>query len=156
MNDITTPVTQALDQLGIPYRTFRHPGPVSSLEQAARERGQQPEQIIRTLVFRLSAENFALALMAGQQQVDWKVLRRTFGEKRLTTASEEEVLRVTGYSRGAVSPFGLPQPLRTLADPSIFQPEEVSIGSGVRGITVILLSADLHRALPDVEIVELK
>ena len=70
--------------------------------------------------------------------------------------SMEEVLRVTGYPRGAVSPFGLPQPLRTLADPGIFEPDEISIGSGVRGTTVILSSADLHRALPEVEIVALK
>jgi len=156
MKSQTTPVTLALDQLAIPYRIFVHPGPVKSLEQAAEERDQQPEQIIRSLLFRLSKEDFVLALMAGPQQVDWKTLRRTLGEKRLTTASEEEVLRVTGYPRGAVSPFGLPQPLRILADPAIFEPEEISIGSGVRGTTVILSSADLRRALPAFELVNLR
>ncbi len=109
----SSPVTQELDRLHIPYRVFTHPGPVQSLEQAAAERGQQPEQIIRSLLFRLSEVDFVMALMAGAQQVDWKTLRRYVGEKRLTTASEEEVLRITGYQRGAVSPFGLPQPLRT-------------------------------------------
>jgi len=154
MNE-TTPVTHALDQLGIPYRTFRHQGPVRSLEQAAEERGQQPEQVIRSLLFRVNPGEFVLALMAGPDQVNWKTLRSYLGQKRLTTASEEEVLEVTGYPRGAVSPFGLPQPLRTLADPGIFAPEEISIGSGVRGTTVILTSADLRRALPDVELVTL-
>jgi len=83
-------------------------------------------------------------------------LRRYLGEKRLTTASEEEVLRITSYPRGAVSPFGLPQPLRLLADPAIFEPKEVSIGSGVRGTTVILSSFDLRRALPPFELVNLR
>ena len=156
MTSFATPVTQDLDQREIPYRIFQHPGPVKSLEQAAVERGQQPEQIIRSLLFRLSKENFVMALMAGPQQVDWKRLRRTLGEKRLTTASEEEVLRITGCSRGAVSPFGLPQPIRTLADPAIFEPEEISIGSGIRGTTIILKSADLRRALPDIELVQLR
>ena len=156
MNSQTTPVTLALDDRNIPYRVFVHPGPVKSLEQAAEERGHQPEQIIRSLLFRLSKEEFVMALMAGPQQVDWKILRRALGEKRLTTASEEEVLRVTGYPRGAVSPFGLPQPLRILADPAIFEPEEISIGSGVRGTTVILSSADLRRALPPYELVHLR
>ncbi|MFL7838237.1 MAG: aminoacyl-tRNA deacylase [Candidatus Promineifilaceae bacterium] len=155
MNQISTSVTQELDALGIPYRVFTHPGPVNSLEQAARERGQDPSQVIRSLLFRLSAEEFVLALMAGSGQVDWKTLRRYVGEKRLTTASEEEMLEVTGYRRGAVSPLGLPQPLRILADPAVFVPKEISIGSGVRGTTVILRSADLRRALPDVEIVTL-
>ncbi|MEZ4641436.1 MAG: YbaK/EbsC family protein [Chloroflexota bacterium] len=112
-----------------------------------RGRGHKPEQIVRSILFRLAADNFVMALMAGPQQIDWKTLRRTLAEKRLTMASEEEVLAVTGYERGAVAPFGLPQPLRVLADPSIFEPEEVSLGSGVRGTAVIMTSADLRRAL---------
>ena len=87
------PVSQALTDMGIPHRVFRHPGPVKSLEQAAAERGQLPEQIVRSIVFRLSADEFVMALMAGPQQIDWKALRRYLGEKRLTMASEEEVLR---------------------------------------------------------------
>jgi Cys-tRNA(Pro) deacylase len=150
-----TPVSRALAQMNIPHREFRHPGPVRSLEQAAAERGQQPEQIIRSLLFRIAADEFVMVLMAGPRQIDWKALRRYLGEKRLTTASEEEMLRVTGYQRGAVAPFGLPAPLRTLADESIFVPNEVSLGSGVRGTTIILSSADLRQALGDIEIVNL-
>ena len=156
MNSFSSPVTQDLDRQKIPYRVFQHPGPIKSLEQAASERGQEPQQIIRSLLFRLSKEDFVMALMAGPQQIDWKTLRRTLGEKRLTTANEDEVLRVTGYPRGAVSPFGLPQPLRILADPDIFTPAEISIGSGVRGTTIILSSADLRRALPEIELVPLR
>jgi Cys-tRNA(Pro) deacylase len=150
-----TPVSRALAQMNIPHREFRHPGPVRSLEQAAAERGQQPEQIIRSLLFRIAADEFVMVLMAGPRQIDWKALRRYLGEKRLTTASEEEMLRVTGYQRGAVAPFGLPAPLRLLADESIFVSNEVSLGSGVRGTTIILSSADLRQALGDIEIVNL-
>jgi prolyl-tRNA editing enzyme YbaK/EbsC (Cys-tRNA(Pro) deacylase) len=42
-----------------------------------------------------------------------------------------------------------------LADESIFVPDEVSIGSGIRGSTIIMKSADLKQALGDVEIVQL-
>lgn len=149
-----TPVTRALDQLDVAYKTFTHPGPVRSLEQAAEERGQAPEQVIRSLVFRLSEDTFVMVLMAGPQQVNWKLLRKYLGENRLTTASEDDVLRVTGYERGAVAPFGLPQPLRVLADTAVFQPDVISIGSGVRGTTVILRSDDLRRALGNVELVD--
>ncbi len=146
------PVSQALTAMGIPHRVFRHPGPVASLAQAAAERGQEPGQVVRSIVFRLSAEVFVMVLMAGPEQIDWKALRHYLGEKRLTTASEEEVRRVTGYERGAVGPFGLPRPLRILADESLFAYEEMSIGSGVRGTTVILHRDDLRRALGDVEV----
>ena len=67
-------------------------------------------------------------------------------------ANEDELREATGYEVGAVSPFGLPKPMRILADEKIFEPEEVSIGSGLRGTTVILRSADLKRALGEIEI----
>jgi Cys-tRNA(Pro)/Cys-tRNA(Cys) deacylase len=147
----STPVTRALEGMGIPYRFFRHAGPVSSLEQAARERGQRPEQIIRSILFRLAEDEYVLVLVAGPRQVDWPTLRRYLGVTRMTMAAEEEVLAATGYPLGAVSPFGLPGALRILADESIFVEDEVSIGSGVRYSTVILAQADLRRALVDVE-----
>src|SRR5512133_3280079 len=147
----TTPVTRALEEIGLPHRLFRHPGQVHSLEQAAQERGQQPEQVVRSIVFRLGEERFAMVLVAGPAQVSWPALRSYLGQSRLTLASEAEVLEVTGYRLGAVSPFGLPGPLRILADESIFLPEEISIGSGERNATIILRSADLKRALGEVE-----
>ena len=142
------PVAQALSALSIPYRVFTHPGPVASLEQAARERGQRPEQVVRSILFRLGENRFAMVLVAGPAQVGWKTLRQQVGQSRLTMASEEEVLAVTGYPIGAVSPFGLPQPLPVYIDESMLAEEEISIGSGVRGTTIILQAADLLRALP--------
>lgn len=148
----STPVTRALDEIGIPYRFFKHPGEVRSLEQAARERGQRPEQVVRTIVFRLSEEEFILVLVAGPGQISWADLREHLGVSRMTMASEEEILTVTGYPIGAVSPLGLPRPVRTLVDRSVLQESEISIGSGVRNTTVILKQEDLMRALGDVEI----
>lgn len=94
-------------------------------------------------------------LVAGPRQIDWKALRRTLNQSRLTMAKPEEVLAVTGYEIGAVSPFGLPHPIRILVDASVLAQEELSIGSGVRGTTVILKAADLMQALGDVEVVQL-
>lgn len=153
--DDSTPVSRHLARLGIPHQVFRHPGPVRSLEQAAGERGQRPEQVVRSLLFRLPGATFVMVLVAGPAQVDWRLLRRTLGESRLTTASEEEVLAHTGYERGAVSPFGLPTPMRILVDESVLAEEELSIGSGERGTAIILSRQDLLRALGAVEIVSI-
>ncbi len=146
------PVARALADLGIPHRVFVHAGPVHSLQQAAEERGQRPEQVVRSILFRLGQDRFAMVLVAGPAQVAWKTLRQHLGQSRLTTATEEEVLTITGYPIGAVSPFGLPQPLPIYIDKSVLAEAEISIGSGVRGTTVILSSADLRAALPDAEI----
>jgi Cys-tRNA(Pro) deacylase len=161
MSENTPPVSLALEKLNIPHRVFTHPGPVNSLEQAARERGQRPEQVVRSILFRTGEDEYLMALVAGPAQISWKALRAYLGQSRLTMASEEEVLAVTGYPIGAVSPFGTVRTLsgtgslRVLVDPGIFVEEEISIGSGIRGTTVILKTDDLRRALGDFETVEL-
>lgn len=144
----TTPVTTTLDRLHLPYRLFTHLGPVTSLEQAAAERGQRPAQVVRSILFRLGQNRFAVVLVAGPSQVDWRGLRRQLGQSRLTMASEEEVPAVTGYQTGAVSPLGLAQPLPIYIDDSVTAEEEISLGSGLRGTTVILRTVDLLAALP--------
>lgn len=152
---LETAVTRELDQKQIPYQLFIHDGPVHSLAQAAAERDQQPEQVVRSLLFRLAKEQFLMVLVAGPQQIDWQQLRRTLGQSRLTMAKPDELLRVTGYEMGAVAPFGLPSPLRILVDQSVLNQDEISLGSGVRGTAVMLKTADLLTALDDVETVSL-
>jgi Cys-tRNA(Pro)/Cys-tRNA(Cys) deacylase len=142
-----TAATDYLDQRHIPYRLFRHAGKIESLEQAAAERGQQPGQVVRTIVFRLGEGEFALALMAGPRQISWPALRRTLGQRRLSMASPEEVKAATGCVPGTVSPFGLPAPLPILVDKSVLEPPEISLGSGERGLAILMASADLMSAL---------
>jgi Cys-tRNA(Pro) deacylase len=152
MESNTPPVALALTALDIPYRVFTHPGSVTSLEQAAAERGQRPSQVVRSILFRLAQDRYAMVLVAGPDQVAWRTLRQHLGQSRLTMASEEEVLAVTGYPIGAVSPIGMPQPLPVYLDTSVLAEEEISIGSGARGTTIILRSADLRKILPDAEV----
>lgn len=96
-----------------------------------------------------------MVLVAGPAQVDWKKLRQLVGRSRIRMATEEEVLEVTGYHVGTVSPFGLKNQIKVLVDASVLNEEEISTGSGVRGMAIILKSADLRRALAEAEIVSL-
>ena len=146
------PAARALDVLGLPYRLFEHAQPPESLEDAARQRGQTPGQIIRSILFRLAEGQFIMVLMAGPGQVSWKQVRAHLGVSRISMASEAEVLAATGFVRGAVTPLGLPAPMRILADESVFANKEISIGSGVRGTAVLLKSTDLQSALKGVEV----
>jgi len=162
MND-KPPASIALDQLGIPHRLFHHETPVSSFEQAASDRKQRPEQIVRSILFQIRPGEFLMVLMAGRAQIDWKKLRQLVKRSRVRMATEDEVLEVTGYRVGTVSPFGLKNQarpefdrrVRVLIDASVLREEEISIGSGVRNMTIVMKSEDVRRALGDVEIVEL-
>ena len=148
----TTFVSKYLESKNIAHRVFRHPGPIHSLEQAARERGQTPDQVVRSIVFRIGRDEFVMVLVAGPDQVSWPALRKYLDLSRLTMASKEEVLQVTGYETGAVSPFGLPTPMRILVDEAVFAPAEISIGSGERGTTIILTREAMMDGLGEVEV----
>jgi Cys-tRNA(Pro) deacylase len=148
------PAARTLELHGIPYRLFEHPRPPESFDEAASQRGEVPGQIVRSIVFRLAEGQFVMVLMAGPGQVSWKRIRAALGVSRISMASEAEVLAVTGFVRGVVTPLGLLRPMRILADKSVFVHDEISIGSGVRGVAVILKSKDLKSALNQVEIGE--
>jgi Cys-tRNA(Pro) deacylase len=141
-----------LTSLGIPHTVFHHAGQLHSLKQAAAERSQRPEQVVRSILFRLSKGEYLMVLMAGPRQIDWKNLRQHLDTNRISMASKDEVLTVTGYQLGAVAPFGLPKPLRILVDQSVLAEDEISMGSGVRNVAILIQSADLMQALGDVEI----
>lgn len=150
-----TPAVQYLIERGVPHRVFVHPGPIHSLEQAAAERGQQPQQIIRSIVFRVAEGEFLMVLVAGPRQISWKALRRLLNQNRLTMATEDEVLDATGCRPGTVSPFGLPHPIRILVDESVLQQKEISLGSCQRGVAIILTPTNLMAAIDSPEIVNL-
>ena len=149
------PASVALEKLNIPHQVFRHPTPVASLEQAAADRNQRPEQVVRSILFQIRPEEFLMVLVAGPLQIDWRKLRQLMKRSRVRMATEDEVLEVTGYRVGTVSPFGLKNQVKILIDESVLKEEEVSLGSGVRNTAIIMKSADIRRALGDSEIVSL-
>ncbi len=149
------PASVALEEQNIPHRVFRHAKPVESLEQAASDRDQRPEQVVRSILFQIRPGEFVMVLVAGPAQVDWRKLRQLVCRSRIRMATEAEVLEVTGYRVGTVSPFGLKNPIRVLIDASVLQEEEVSTGSGIRGVAIVLKSADIRQVLAGAEIVTL-
>lgn len=153
--DIKPPASLALDSMGIEHRLFLHERPVTSFEQAASDRNQRPEQIVRSILFQVRPEEFVMVLMAGRDQIDWKKLRQIVKRSRVRMATDEEVLQVTGYRVGTVSPFGLKNQVRLMIDASVLKEEQVSLGSGVRNTAIIMKSEDVRRALKDAEVVSL-
>src|SRR5512141_856768 len=97
------PASLVLEKLNIPHRVFVHENPLHSFEQAAAERNQRPEQIVRSILFQIRPEEFLMVLVAGRDQVDWKKLRQLVKRSRIRMATEEEVLEITGYRVGTVS-----------------------------------------------------
>ncbi len=151
---MSSPVSELLDQLGIEYQWIEIPldpdrKPIRSLEELVEARGQTPEQIVRSLLFRTASGNFVLLAVPGNGRVDWGGLRKHLSERRLTMADPDEVLEATGYPIGAVPPLALPDSVRCLVDEKVFALDEIIIGSGVLGYALALSSEDLRKALKD-------
>lgn len=149
------PASIALEKMNVPHRVFIHEKPLMSFEQAAAERNQRPEQIVRSILFQIRPDEFLMVLVAGRDQVDWRKLRQLVKRSRVRMATEEEVLEITGYRVGTVSPFGIKNPVKVLIDTSVLKEEEISIGSGARQVAIIMRSADVQRALGNPEVVSL-
>lgn len=146
------PVAAVLAASGYPHRVFIPPGQLKSLAQAAKERSQNPNQVVRSILFRMKKDEYILVLMAGPQKVKWKSLRQYLGTSRIRMATPEELIKVTGYKLGAVGPLGLLEEVPVLIDQSVLNQDEISIGSGVGGITVILKPEILIKSLGQFEI----
>lgn len=153
MDHTETPAIRYLQDRKVPHEVFVHVGPVHSLEQAAHERNQHPEQVVRSIVFRLAEGEFLMVLMPGPGQIPWKALRKYLGQSRITMANEEELLNATGYRPGAVTPFGLPGAMRILVDQGVIEQPRISLGSGRPGIAIMMDPKELLNALDSVEIV---
>lgn len=147
MSDPNTPAGKILAGLGIQFIEFKHNGRVTSIEQAAAERNQEVSQVVRSILFRCAEGEYFMVLVAGKGKISWRALRQHYNRSRLTTASPEEVLQVTGFEIGTVNPFGLPPEIPLLVDESVLKQPAVSLGSGVHSTAIMMTTPNLLKAL---------
>jgi Cys-tRNA(Pro) deacylase len=131
--------------VGTPHTVVTH-GHVSSLEEAAKARGVEPRAVVKTLVVRKGEEDYLFVLVPGDRQISWPKLRALFGVSRMSLPDAEDALRVTGYPRGSITPFGSTHPWPVVADASMVG-TEITLGGGVSGTAVKLLADDAIAAL---------
>lgn len=84
-----------------------------------------------------------LVVTAGDQRVDRQKVKALTGGGKVTIASADEVLAVTGFVAGGVSPLGLLHPVVTLLDESLQRFDRIWAGGGVPEALLELGVADL-------------
>lgn len=134
----------AAEALGLDHTVTRH-GRVRSLEEAAAARGVEPRAVVKTIVVRLSDDDYRFVLVPGDREIAWPKLRALLGVNRLSMPSAEVAFEVTGYVRGTITPLGSTTPWPVVADASLSGP--VSLGGGAHGVALTVDAADLVRAL---------
>ncbi len=134
-----TPATEAVAAAGIDHQVVEY-GKVADIEEAARKRGVPVEKVMKSLVVR-TGDEFVMVIVPGDRVIDWPKLRAIVGRSRMALATTDEALRVTGYPRGAITPFGAVQQLPVICDAAASG--EISLGGGAHGMSIHLQVADL-------------
>ena len=102
---MTVPAIQAVERLGIEHRVVQT-RPANSAEESAELQGIELGALLRTIVVRRGADDYLFVLVPGGRRFDWPKLRAHLGVSRLSLPDAEEARAVTGYERGAITPFG--------------------------------------------------
>lgn len=141
-----TAAIEAVEAAGLAHRVVRT-RPAGSAEQSAELQGIPLSALLRTLVVRRGDDDYLFVLVPGGRRFDWPKLRAHLGVKRLSMPDAEEAKAVTGYERGAITPFGAAHAWPVIADASVLAHETVAIGGGARGVNLHLGSRALVDAL---------
>ncbi len=142
----TTPALDVLAGSGMAYRVVRT-RIASGPEESAQLQGIPLGALLRTIVVRRAEDDYLFLLIPGGRRLAWPKLRAHLGVSRLSLPDAEEAKAVTGYERGAITPFGASRGWPVIADASVLAPEIVAIGGGARGVNLHVAPADLLREL---------
>lgn len=134
----------AAEALGLRFEEVRH-GPVRSLEEAAAARGVTPRQVLKTLVVRVSDDDYRFVLVPGDREIAWPKLRALLGVNRLSMPSADVAFEVTGYVRGTITPLGSTRAWPVVADAAMTG--TVSVGGGDHGVALTVDASELVSAL---------
>ena len=139
---IETAATVAVSAAGITHRVLTY-GRVNSIEEAAVARNVPIASIIKTLAVRKGEDDHVLVLVGGDRAMDWKKVRALLGVSRISLVDQADLVAVTGYERGAVTPFGTVHSLPVYVDAAAAELEEMSLGGGTFGQAIHLSAADV-------------
>jgi Cys-tRNA(Pro)/Cys-tRNA(Cys) deacylase len=139
---VDNPAIQAVEGLGIEYLAVQT-RPANSAEESAELQGIELGALLRTIVVRRGADDYFFVLVPGGRRFDWSKLRAHLGVSRLSLPDADEARAVTGYERGAITPFGATSAWPVLIDRSATEHPIVAIGGGVRGVNLHLAPSAL-------------
>lgn len=115
-------------------------------EKIAELTGLPPEMSFKTLVVRGERKGIMTACIPVNRELDLKKLAAAAGDKKAEMIHVKELLGLTGYIRGGVSPIGMKKHYPTYADKSAEKLDKIAVSGGACGITLIMKPEDLQRA----------
>lgn len=129
------------------FRVIEHP-PEGKSDLIARIRGTAPGQGAKAMVCksRDGSGHWVLAVLPGDKRVDFKKVAYAVGLKKVTLATPEEALEVTGCVTGAIPPFSFSPRVVLVVDPGLVNSfDEIAFNAGRLDRSIVLNSDDYVR-----------
>ncbi|HXA51750.1 MAG TPA: Cys-tRNA(Pro) deacylase [Candidatus Acidoferrum sp.] len=142
-----TNAARILDAAGIHYelREYEVDEDDLSAPRVAEKIGMPPAQVFKTLVARGDRTGVLMACIPANTELDLKAVASASGNKKVDLVPVKEVLGLTGYIRGGVSPIGTRKPYPFYIDETADLWDVISVSAGVRGCQLLLAPDDLVR-----------
>ena len=143
-----TNAVRALDILGIKYELLRYsvdPNDLAAIT-TAQKLGLPADKVFKTLVVKGDRQGIALAVIPGCYQLDLKALARLSGDRKVETVALKQVQPLTGYIRGGVTALASKKPYPVFLDEWAQVYERIAISGGMRGLMILLRTADYIKA----------
>ena len=142
-----TNAARILDAAGIHYELREYEVDENDLSapRVAEKIGMPPEQVFKTLVARGDRLGVLMASIPANTELNLKALAGASGNKKVELVAVKEVLGLTGYIRGGVSPIGGKRAYPFYLDETAILFDVISVSAGVRGCQLVLAPDDLVR-----------
>ena len=141
-----TRAMQILDRAGILYEIREFHADDLGADEVAEKLGIPLGRVFKTLVARGDRTGVVLACLPGTAILSLKAFARASGNKQVELVETDEILRLTGYIRGGVSPLGAKKAYPVTVDESALSQPMVSVSAGMRGMQLLLAPRDLIQA----------
>jgi Cys-tRNA(Pro)/Cys-tRNA(Cys) deacylase len=144
-----TNAARYLDSLKIDYKLVEYDVDESDLsaESVARKVALPLAQVFKTLVARGDKTGVLMACIPGDTDLDLKAIAAASGNKKAEMVHVGEILQLTGYIRGGVSPIGTKKRYPIFLDERAMKFPFISISAGVRGSQILISPGDLSKVL---------
>ncbi len=141
-----TRATKTLEELGIPYELLEFEAEEFTAAEASARLHIPRAQVFKTLVLRSDSGAVMLACAPGDRELSLKALARAAGARRVEMVEARELMRLTGYVKGAVSPLGTRHGYPTYIDSSALRHPWICVSAGVRGLQIRIEPSRLEKA----------
>lgn len=118
-DDPVRKVQRSLQEKGFSVDVTVCEASISTVQDAALAVGAPEEHILKSLIF-LADDEPVLVLMAGENRVDSKKLRKAAGAKKIRMADADFVYQWSGFRTGGVPPVGYGEKPRAFLDEDLF------------------------------------